>query len=204
MKVLIGIAVLAATVIATALLLKTPSSEGSPVSADRTAKRAVRTAKCIRATPLLRARIVNRRLATWRWQDEVYVPRTRSAGRERTAVGCAYLRWIRSLWNQRADEAWRFFVELRDDPDAAIEHFFGSYAQEAKNVVECESGDRDGDLSGEALVATNGQYLGMFQMGLFARSTYGHGRTALAQALAAHRYFVASGRDWSPWGCQPY
>ena len=52
--------------------------------------------------------------------------------------------------------------------------------------------------------ATNGQYRGLFQMGRWERRTFGHGSTARAQARAAHRYFVKSGRDWSPWECKPW
>jgi hypothetical protein len=92
---------------------------------------------------------------------------------------------------------------LLADPDYAIEYVFGSYAWQAKRVAACESGDTDGDLSPHAVRATNGQYLGMFQMGDYARSRYGHGYTPLAQARAAYAYFVASGRDWSPWSCKP-
>jgi len=51
--------------------------------------------------------------------------------------------------------------------------------------------------------ARNGQYLGLFQMGSRERSLFGHGLDAEAQTRAAYRYFVASGRDWSPWTCQP-
>ena len=47
--------------------------------------------------------------------------------------------------------------------------------------------------------ARNGQYLGLFQMGEYARSTYGHSWTALGQARAAHRYYMDAG--WSPWSC---
>lgn len=50
--------------------------------------------------------------------------------------------------------------------------------------------------------ARNGQYLGIFQMGAWERRTFGHGPTVLAQARAAHRYFVRTGRDWSPWACR--
>jgi hypothetical protein len=50
--------------------------------------------------------------------------------------------------------------------------------------------------------AQNGQYLGLFQMGSYERQLFGHGPTAHAQAVAAHRYFVRSGRDWSPWSCR--
>lgn len=200
MKIVALVALVATLTITTAATR--PSTEGRSVSAVRSANPAVRSAKCIRAAPRLRARIVDRRLAAWRWQDEVAVPRTRSAARERTAIGCPYLRWIRGLWTGRADEAWRFYVSLRE-PEDAICHVFGIYCSEAIAVAECESGDRDGDLSGEALHATNGQYLGMFQMGDSEREAFGHGETALAQARAAYAYFVTSGRDWSPWSCKP-
>lgn len=80
-------------------------------------------------------------------------------------------------------------------PVVAIRLVFGAHAHEALRVSWCESRYDIG--------ATNGQYLGLFQMGGFARSTYGHSYTALGQAQAAYRYFVASGRDWSPWQCKP-
>lgn len=51
--------------------------------------------------------------------------------------------------------------------------------------------------------ASNGQYLGILQMGRRERAIYGHGSTVLAQAIAARRYWRASGRDWSPWECKP-
>ena len=63
-------------------------------------------------------------------------------------------------------------------------------------VARCESG-----LS---LWAQNCQYLGLFQMGSHERAVYGHGPTALAQARAAHRYFVAAERTWGPWSCKPW
>ena len=79
----------------------------------------------------------------------------------------------------------------------AIYHVFGPYASQAMRVVHCETG---GTYS---VWASNGQYLGLFQMGSWERRTYGHGSNPWAQARAAHRYFVASGRDWSPWECKP-
>jgi hypothetical protein len=63
-------------------------------------------------------------------------------------------------------------------------------------VASCESGF--------STTALNGQYEGIFQMGFNERATYGDGATAYEQAAAAYRYFVASGRDWSPWSCKPY
>jgi hypothetical protein len=77
----------------------------------------------------------------------------------------------------------------------AIRFVFGSYAEEAIRVASCESG-----LS---VNATNGQYLGLFQMGDYARGRYGHGPTAIEQAKYAYAYFVASGKSWGPWECKP-
>lgn len=79
-------------------------------------------------------------------------------------------------------------------PRAAICTVFGSYCQEALAVAWCESR--------HSTKAQNGQYLGLFQMGSYERRLFGHGASARAQALAAHRYFVRSGRDWSPWSCR--
>jgi len=118
----------------------------------------------------------------------------------------AQLRWttVELLKTQRAIERRNqrrnqrlLAARLRhSSPVAAIRHVFGSYWQQAVAVARCESG-----LS---VWAQNGQYLGLFQMGSSERSIYGHGSTPLAQAIAAHRYFVASGHDWSPWQCKPW
>jgi hypothetical protein len=80
-------------------------------------------------------------------------------------------------------------------PTLAIRIVFGPYAQQALRVAWCESRWYTG--------AQNGQYLGLFQMGSYARGRYGHAHDALGQAQAAYRYFVDSGRDWSPWSCKP-
>lgn len=105
---------------------------------------------------------------------------------------------------QRKARAWRLYVERwlekqrrrLENPTAAICHVFGSYCSQALRVASCESG--------RGVYAQNGQYLGMFQMGSYARSRYGHGYTPLEQARAAYAYFVDSGRDWSPWSCKPW
>jgi hypothetical protein len=81
-------------------------------------------------------------------------------------------------------------------PHKAICHVFGSHCAEALRVARCESGLR--------MSARNGQYLGLFQMGTTERHRFGHGSTAFRQAQAAHRYFLVSGRDWSPWSCKPW
>lgn len=79
-------------------------------------------------------------------------------------------------------------------PRRAICDVFGSYCRQAIEVAWCESRLQT--------TAENGQYRGLFQMGSYERSLFGHGSTAHAQARAAHRYFILSGRDWSPWGCR--
>jgi hypothetical protein len=83
------------------------------------------------------------------------------------------------------------------EPVMAIRLVFGPYADQAISVSSCETG---GTFDTNA---ANGQFLGLFQMGSYARSVYGHGQSALEQVQAAFRYFVASGRDWSPWSCKP-
>ncbi len=82
-------------------------------------------------------------------------------------------------------------------PKKAICAVFGRrYCRQAISVSWCESR--------HSTTAQNGQYLGLFQMGWSERELFGHGATAHAQAVAAHRYFVESGRDWSPWSCKPW
>jgi hypothetical protein len=91
----------------------------------------------------------------------------------------------------------RLMAALARSPEKAICHVFGSsHCQDALRVAHCESG--------YLTTAQNGQYLGLFQMGSNERRLFGHGETALQQAQAAYRYFVRSGRDWSPWSCKPW
>lgn len=87
-------------------------------------------------------------------------------------------------------------AELDRSPVKAICHVFKNDCGEALRVARCESGYRT--------TAQNGQYLGIFQMGSNERRLFGHGESALDQARAAYRYFVRSGRDWSPWSCKPW
>lgn len=100
-------------------------------------------------------------------------------------------------WTRRRSKTCGLVRYLNADPKRAIRYVFGSRGTEAVTVAGCETG-------GTYWIGShNGQYLGLFQMGRHERATYGHGRTALEQARAALRYFVASGRDWSPWECKP-
>ncbi len=76
----------------------------------------------------------------------------------------------------------------------AICQVFGLYCAQALRVARCESGLRTW--------ASNGQYLGLFQMGAYARARYGHASDAYGQARAAYRYFRDSGYRWGPWTCK--
>jgi hypothetical protein len=68
-----------------------------------------------------------------------------------------------------------------------------AYAAQAWAVAACESG--------HSVYAVNGQYLGLFQFGAWARSRYGFGWNPWAQSFAAARYWRAAG--WAPWACRP-
>jgi len=81
-------------------------------------------------------------------------------------------------------------------PRAAICDVFKRHCLQAVSVAWCESRLRTG--------ARNGQYVGLFQMGSHERRVFGHGPTAHDQSRAAYRYFIRSGRDWSPWSCKPW
>lgn len=67
---------------------------------------------------------------------------------------------------------------------------------EAFRVAACETGNTFN------IWASNGQYKGLWQMGSSERRIYGHGWNPWDQAKAAHKYYVRSGRDWSPWSCR--
>lgn len=117
------------------------------------------------------------------------------------AERCTQVPWTRSCLIAR--ERVRFHtrridaLEAQLSPVQAICMTFGRYCDEALAVTRCESGDS------RTPRAANGQYLGMFQMGSSERARFGHGSTPIEQARAAYRYFVESGRDWSPWSCKP-
>ena len=72
---------------------------------------------------------------------------------------------------------------------------FGPYCDQALRVAWCESRF--------STSASNGQYLGLFQMGDYARSKYGHGPDPWTQAQAAFRYFADCHYRWTPWSCKP-
>lgn len=75
--------------------------------------------------------------------------------------------------------------------ECIIRSVFREHGPKAVRVAYCESG-----LNPRA---RNGQHRGIFQMGSSERRRFGHGRTVLAQAVAAKRYHDISG--WTPWEC---
>ncbi len=127
-------------------------------------------------------------------------------GHQRTVVVAKLARAKHGL--ARATKEIRYYTRLisvRDEkrqsrrlaaasPRVAICSVFGRYCRQALAVAWCESGHQT--------TARNGQYLGLFQMGDWARAYAGHGDTAYEQAVAAYKLFVQSGRDWSPWSCR--
>jgi hypothetical protein len=120
--------------------------------------------------------------------------------REHARSNLAYAEWrVRQL--SKTVAALRLKVEAREarqlaslSPRKAICLVFAEDCRAAIAVAWCESHLQT--------TAQNGQYLGLFQMGSYERELFGHGSTAHEQAVAAHRYFVRSGRDWSPWSCR--
>lgn len=78
--------------------------------------------------------------------------------------------------------------------EQVIRQVFGTYGSQAIRVGRCESGLN--------VYARNGQYLGIWQMGEWARGRYGHSYTVRGQAQAAYRYFRDNGYSWwGAWSC---
>lgn len=182
----------------TALILATPASAhvGRHVPDHALAKRAARQQQVIRHD-----RQVLRFFDSHRWMLARHNPYRPEALRQ-VRFHRAQLRWTtlelietRAALDARRARAARAALH-RATPHVAIRRVFGAYAGQALAVASCESGLSTG--------AQNGQYAGLFQMGSHERTLYGHGPSAYAQAQAAYRYFVASGRDWSPWSCKPW
>lgn len=126
---------------------------------------------------------------------------TRSAEPRDTVQGRDVWRWReialqRDLTARRQAHTIRRLRRIAAEPlstPRVICVVFRSSCADALRVAWCESRWHVG--------AANGQYRGLFQMGHFARSRYGHGPDALTQALAAHAYYLDAG--WRPWACRP-
>lgn len=69
------------------------------------------------AVQLLRQGVQDRRSATWKHQDWLSLPRTKTAYRERQVSAVPYLRWLKQRWALRAHTHWKLrAVTLRDFP----------------------------------------------------------------------------------------
>jgi len=164
----------------------------STTTAPRGVAAAVRTAK--------RDRQVLRFFANHHWllgdpRFAAEAKRQVRAHRQSLAAADRFLAAHRKRVRRKKRPTRRLAAARPETPTATICRVFGSYCYEALHVARCESGLQT--------TAQNGQYLGLFQMGIQERRLFGHGDSAEEQALAAHRYFVFSGRDWSPWSCRP-
>jgi hypothetical protein len=115
------------------------------------------------------------------------------------AIFCAGM-----LWATAAGEA---YTTGGRSPCAIIRHVFAPegarVAGEACRVASCESaGDQTGRVFNRW--ATNGQYLGLFQLGAWARSRFLHGPWfgSWANAKAALRLYRWNGHRWGgQWSC---
>ena len=130
---------------------------------------------------------------------------------------CKYLMWTRAIngsryqWRMRCERYTRTHIYQHKfgfdvghcflSPPSeyrrrcVISGVFASVGQSrnALRVAWCESRYRPN--------AQNGQYRGVFQMGSYERSKFGHGNSTLSQARAALRYYKIAG--WRPWECKP-
>lgn len=124
-----------------------------------------------------------------------------------TSTSMPFRAWAYDLWRGRARHCAAKTARLNATPPLAIVYVFKRIGQQATAlaVASCEAAScaYHGDLSiwrhPYCTRATNGQYRGCFQMGDWARSRYGHGRTALEQAWAAFRYVVEAHGWCSGW-----
>jgi len=142
------------------------------------------------------AQVARRSLVLELRRTRADLTRARAAARRYRAAGLdlqARLR-RRVIAVRDLEAALRRSSVIVNDAPTAIRLVFGDRAGEALRVAWCESRYHTW--------ARNGQYLGIFQMGTTERATYGHGPTALDQAVAAHRYFLAA-NGWGPWECKP-
>jgi hypothetical protein len=142
------------------------------------------------------------RRATWNCQVRLGRTKTRASVVPLHARSVGFRRWaLRDKWVPLAagcSRELRRVIAARNalTPSAAqqaICDVWGRWCREAIAVARCETG---GTFS---VYAQNGQYLGLFQMGDWARSVYGHSYTPWGQARAAYRNFLDNG--WGQWEC---
>lgn len=174
-------------------------------AATMTATTAQATTTTTQEIRSLRSGIAWARQRTWHWQSVAGISHSPTIRGAALYHSPGYLRWIQRKWNRRRLHAYKLAHRPRPmyrtlsntsgSVQTVICQVFGPYCSQALAVARCESGF--------SITAVNGIYYGLFQLGATERATYGEGRTALGETQAAYRYFVASGRDWSPWSCKP-
>ena len=191
--VLVGLLAFALVTQAAAAAMKAPSAP-------------TRKAKAAHTTLTLDQQLEHNLAALRKYRGAIRFHRTHrsllssGAKREHAKSNLAYAeRRVRQL--SKTVAALRMRVRAREvrrlaalPPRKAICAVFADDCRAAIAVAWCESHLRT--------TAQNGQYLGLFQMGSYERQLFGHGPTAHEQAVAAHRYYVRSGHDWSPWSCR--
>ncbi len=130
-------------------------------------------------------RIIAQRNSTWRWQAVMLKPRTPYATTAEESMSRSYRRWVLSVWEKRAKQAWR---KAQRPPHyrewQCIHRYEGSWAD------------------------PNAPYYGGLQMDLSFQRTYGgplldskgtaDNWSPLEQMWVAERAY-ASGRGFYPW-----
>ncbi len=130
------------------------------------------------------------RIETWRWQSLMRKPRTPTLFTERRTTDTAYLRWVRRLWEHRADSAERLAAR---PPHRAQWLCIHRYEQNPAQGWRTHTG--------------NGYYGGL-QMDIHFQRAYGpellrkkgtaNNWTAVEQMWVAERAHQ-SGRGFYPW-----
>jgi hypothetical protein len=189
------------------LVLATQVSAVAKGESSQTSAQPPRTESAERPAVSLQARLERKLAAAWKYRSVIRFFENhrslRSSSEHQETPSTAVRRAERRLARvSKTIAALRRALQRRETrrlahapPKVAICRVFGRYCGQALKVSWCESR--------HSTSAQNGQYLGLFQMGSSERRLFGHGQTAHRQALAAHKYFVVSGRDWSPWSCKP-
>jgi len=130
------------------------------------------------------------RTATWRWQSLMRKPRTPTLFTERRTSDTAYLRWVRNLWQRRAERAER---QAHNPPRKSAWLCIHRYERNPTQGWRTHTG--------------NGYYGGL-QMDISFQRAYGaellrrkgtaNNWTAVEQMWVAERAY-RSGRGFYPW-----
>ncbi len=181
LAVAVGLAAALGTAIMGSAAVAKGPGPGSPTDNQEASAPRVLTKADRRVT----RRIINQRNSTWRWQDVMQVKRTPYSGVAETSTSRPYRRWVLSVWERRAKQAWRKATRPPHyDEWMCIHRYEGSW------------------------VDPNAPYYGGLQMDLGFQRAYGAKLLAtkgtadnwspLEQMWVAERAH-ASGRGFYPW-----